>query len=111
MYPASGQVSTAIWMSAREPSPSRAPHLSLKTAGIIAGMKEEAPAGWRERIVVDPAILVGRPIVKGTCIAVELVVDLLARGWTEARILESYRALTAEDIRACRAFADAIRLK
>jgi len=37
---------------------------------------------WRKRIVVDPEILVGKPILKGTRISVEFVVDLLARGWT-----------------------------
>jgi len=37
---------------------------------------------WRKQIVVDPEILVGRPIIKGTRISVEFVVDLLARGWT-----------------------------
>ncbi len=38
---------------------------------------------WRERIIVDPAILVGKPMVKGTRLAVEFVVDILARGVVE----------------------------
>lgn len=42
---------------------------------------------WRERIVVDPNILVGKPIIKGTRISVEFVIDLLARGWTFEQIL------------------------
>ena len=37
---------------------------------------------WRERIAVDPEILVGKPVIKGTRISVEFVIDLLARGWT-----------------------------
>lgn len=57
---------------------------------------------WRERITVDPEILVGKPVIKGTRIAVELIIDLLARGYTKEQILEQYDHLTAEDIQACR---------
>lgn len=60
---------------------------------------------WRERIVVDPKILVGKPVVKGTRIAVELVIDLLARGYSKDQVLEQYDHLTAEDIQACLAYA------
>lgn len=60
---------------------------------------------WRERIVVDPAILVGKPVVKGTRLAVEFIVDLLAQGWTEADILRNYPGLAHEDIQACLAYA------
>ncbi len=60
---------------------------------------------WRDRITVDPRILVGKPVVKGTRISVEMVVDLLAAGWTHEQVLESYPTLEAEDIRACLAYA------
>jgi len=60
---------------------------------------------WQDRIDIDPKILVGKPVVKGTRMAVELVVDLLAKGWTQEQILDSYPNLTAEDIRACLAYA------
>jgi len=63
---------------------------------------------WRERIVVDPAVLVGKPVVKGTRIAVEFVIDLLGRGWTTEEILKEYDHLTAQDIRACLAYASEI---
>jgi uncharacterized protein (DUF433 family) len=63
---------------------------------------------WRERIVVDPKILVGKPVIKGTRISVEFVVDLLARGWTEAEILENYPGITREDILACLKYASEI---
>ena len=59
---------------------------------------------WRARITVDPRILVGKPVVKGTRIAVEMVVDLLAAGWSHQQILESYPTLTEQDIRACLGF-------
>ena len=63
---------------------------------------------WQDRISVDPKILVGKPVVKGTRIAVELVVDLMAMGWTQEQILDSYPNLTAEDIRACLAYASEV---
>lgn len=60
---------------------------------------------WRDRITADPAILVGKPIIKGTRISVEFVIDLLARGWTVEQILQEYDHLTVDDIRACLAYA------
>lgn len=62
-------------------------------------------ADWRERIVVDPKVLVGKPVIKGTRISVELVVDLLARGYTNEQIRGQYDHLSDEDIRACLAYA------
>ncbi len=53
---------------------------------------------WREKIVVDPNILVGKPTIKGTRISVELIVDLLARGYNKEQILEQYDHLTPDDI-------------
>ena len=63
---------------------------------------------WRDRITVDPRILVGKPVVKGTRIAVEMVVDLLAAGWTHRQILDSYPTLREEDVRACLGYASEI---
>lgn len=63
---------------------------------------------WQDRISIDPRILVGKPVVKGTRIAVELVVDLLAQGWTQEQILDSYPHLTPDDIRACLAYASEV---
>lgn len=60
---------------------------------------------WKERIVINPAILVGKPVVKGTRLTVEFIVDLLAQGWSEADILRNYPGLTREDITACLAYA------
>ena len=58
-----------------------------------------------DRIVVDPKILTGKAVVRGTRISVELVVELLAAGWSHAQILASYPHLSEEDIRACLAYA------
>ena len=60
---------------------------------------------WQERIVIDPAVLAGKPIVKGTRLAVEFVVGLLAQGWSEKDILDNYPGLSREDILACLAYA------
>jgi len=60
------------------------------------------------RIIIDPKILVGKPIIRGTRIAVEFVVDLLAEGWSHQQILSNYPHLTAEDIIACLRYAGAM---
>lgn len=60
---------------------------------------------WRERIVSNPDILVGKPSVKGTRISVELILGWLANGWTHETILESYPQLVRDDILAALAFA------
>jgi len=58
-----------------------------------------------ERITVDPKVLVGKPIIKGTRLSVEYVLNLLAHGATAAEIMEEYKGLTQEDIQACLLFA------
>ncbi len=55
---------------------------------------------WRNHIVSDKEVLLGKPVVKGTRISVELILDLLAQGWTEKMILESYPRLTTDDLKA-----------
>jgi uncharacterized protein (DUF433 family) len=60
---------------------------------------------WQDRITVDPKVLVGKPTIKGTRIAVEFIIDLLGRGWTPEQILREYDHLTPEDIQACLAYA------
>lgn len=60
---------------------------------------------WREYIHSDPNILLGKPVVKGTRLSVELLVGLFAAGWTEQSILESYPHLTREGLRSALAYA------
>ncbi len=60
---------------------------------------------WRERIVIDPNILVGKPLIRGTRISVEFVIDLLGRGWSVEDVLAEYDHLKAEDVRACLLYA------
>ncbi len=59
---------------------------------------------WKDRIVATPDTLFGKPRIKGTRIGVEFVLELMASGWTEAKVLESYPHLTSEDLQAVFAF-------
>lgn len=60
---------------------------------------------WQDRIEVNEAVLAGKPVVKGSRLAVEYLIELLARGWTEHQILENHPGLESEDLRACLAYA------
>jgi uncharacterized protein (DUF433 family) len=60
---------------------------------------------WQDRIEVNPKILVGKPVIKGTRLAVEFILELLAERWTHAQILKSYPQLTDEDIWAVLQYA------
>jgi uncharacterized protein (DUF433 family) len=62
-------------------------------------------ADWRERISADPAVLVGKPVVRGTRLAVEFILDLVAEGCSFEEVMANYPGLTVEDIRACVAYA------
>jgi uncharacterized protein (DUF433 family) len=58
-----------------------------------------------ERITVDPKILVGKPVIKGTRLSVEFILGLLAHGMTTEEIIAEYQGLAREDIIACLSFA------
>ena len=58
-----------------------------------------------DRIIIDPEILVGKPVVKGTRLSVDFLLGLLAQGWSEAEILRNYPGLQREDLLACWAYA------
>jgi uncharacterized protein (DUF433 family) len=58
-----------------------------------------------ERIIVDSDILAGKPVIRGTRLAVEFILELLAAGQSEAEILGNYPGLAHEDILACLAYA------
>ena len=65
-------------------------------------MKDQQLLG---RITLDPKVMVGKPIIKGTRLTVEYILNLLAHGATNTEILDEYEGLTPEDIRACLLFA------
>ena len=79
------------------PRPASLPRRTLKSSGALIM--------WQERIAVDPAILVGKPVIKGTRLAVEFLLDLMAEGWTAEQILGNYPQLTADDLRAALHYA------
>jgi Uncharacterized conserved protein len=58
-----------------------------------------------ERITLNPKVMIGKPVIKGTRLTVEYVLNLLAHGATAAEILEEYQGLAPEDIQACLLFA------
>jgi uncharacterized protein (DUF433 family) len=58
-----------------------------------------------QRVVVDPKVMAGRPLIRGTRLTVDYILNLLAHGSTVAEILNEYEGLTAEDVQACLLFA------
>lgn len=59
---------------------------------------------WRDHIISDKDILVGKPTIKGTRLSVELILDLLSNGWSEKMLFESYPALTQTHLKAVFAY-------
>lgn len=62
---------------------------------------------WQKYIHSDPDVLLGKPTIVGTRLAVDFIFDLLASGWTEEQLYESYPRLTPEALRAIFAYAGA----
>jgi uncharacterized protein (DUF433 family) len=58
-----------------------------------------------ERIEINPAVMLGKPVIRGTRIPVELVLRKLSEGATEADLLDAYPRLTRQDIQAALAYA------
>ena len=65
----------------------------------------EMEEDWRSRIAVDLKVLAGKPVIKGTRIAVEFILELLANGWTVEDILKNYPQLKREDVLAALKYA------
>ncbi len=61
---------------------------------------------WRDYIHCDPAVLAGKPVVRGTRLAVDFLIGLLASGWTREQVLDSYPQLTDKALRAVVACAE-----
>ena len=60
---------------------------------------------WKEYIYSHPEILSGKPVVKGTRLSVDFLLELLASGWSEKQLFDSYPNLTRDSLRAVFAFA------
>jgi uncharacterized protein (DUF433 family) len=57
------------------------------------------------RIVLDPGVLAGKPVIRGTRLSVDFVIGLMADGWTEVEILRNYPGVSHDDLVACLAYA------
>jgi uncharacterized protein (DUF433 family) len=62
-------------------------------------------AAEQPRITLDPKILAGKPVIRGTRLSVEFVIGLMAEGWSEADILANYPGINHDDVIACLAYA------
>ena len=60
---------------------------------------------WKGHIEVNPAVLVGKPIIKGTRISVERILDRVADGWTMEDVLAAYPPISREDVLVALSFA------
>ncbi len=67
---------------------------------------------WEDRIIVDPKVLAGKPVIKGTRLSVEFVLGLLANGWSVEQVLTEYEQLTREDVIAALKYAvDVVKIE
>ena len=63
---------------------------------------------WKEHITMDSAVLARKPVIRGTRLAVDFIVGLLAQGWTEAEIIRNYPGVRHDDIAACLQYASQV---
>lgn len=77
--------------------------------GEMARMNKQL---WENRIVTNAEILSGKPVIAGTRISVELILDCLASGWSVAEFIENYPHVSKQDVLVALGFAaDVIRQK
>ena len=93
---------------ARGELPRRRGHPSGASTRVQWLRYRAVPMDWRDRISADPRVLVGKPVIKGTRIAVEHILGALAAGWSHAQLLASYPGLSEDDILACLAYAQGV---
>jgi len=80
----------------------------FRNDSFICLKRRQLQLAWKDRIAVDPDVLAGKPVIKGTRIAVEFVVGLLADGWTYEMVLNNYPQLKKEDILAALSYASEV---
>ncbi len=69
-------------------------------------------ANWKEHIIINPKICVGKPAITGTRLTVDFIIGLLAQGWAMERILKNYPQLRKDDIQAALEYSSyAIKLE
>jgi len=105
-YTADGLVTAAIGRMARANPRGlpRAVYAGSRGTGNITHAGRES-MDWRAYIHSDAEVLLGKPVIRGTRLAVDFLLGLLAAGWTEQQVLTSYPGLTPESLQAVFAFA------
>ncbi len=86
-------------------------HVAVPAVALPRAVHEAlAPyaAGWQAHIALDEAVLAGKPVIRGTRLAVEFVVELLALGWSIEDVARGYPGVTPEAVRACLSYATAV---
>jgi uncharacterized protein (DUF433 family) len=68
-------------------------------------MRELSMTMEHSRIALDPTVLAGKPVIRGTRLSVEFVIGLMADGWNESDIMTNYPGITHDDVMACLAYA------
>lgn len=63
---------------------------------------------WRDRIAIDPTVLAGKPVIRGTRLAADFILSLLGQGWSESDVLRNYPGLAHEDVAACLQYASEV---
>lgn len=63
---------------------------------------------WKDRIALDGSVLAGKPVIRGTRLAVDFILGLFGQGWTESDIMRNYPGITHDDIAACFQYASEI---
>ena len=74
-------------------------------AAVRSAGGNRSPSGDRDRIETHPGVLLGKPVVRGTRIPVTLILNLIANGYSVARIVQAYPLLEEADVRAAVAYA------
>jgi uncharacterized protein (DUF433 family) len=69
---------------------------------------EEILMNWTDRLTIDPGVLTGKPVIRGSRLAVDLVIGLLAQDWSEADIIRNYPGIAHADIAACLQYASEV---
>lgn len=90
---------------AREATEDERSDEELTEEEFLALMKREPVLDWSQYIHIDPNIAFGKPVVRGTRMAAEFILDLYAMGWTDEQVLEGYSHLSREALRAIFAYA------
>lgn len=79
----------------------------MRLRSKVKNMPKEQPA-YLDRIIQDPEVMVGKPVVKGTRIPVEIVLAKLAENPDLDDLFAAYPRLTVQDVKACLAYAQAL---